>query len=414
MLQVTKLPSGLQVATYKLSSQAAGVYVTIRAGKRYENQSEKGLSHFLEHLLFNGTKGYPTEQKLNDSVRSLGGDLGARTSTEWVGFYAKVLKEHLNQAIKTISEQLQYPLLQETSIQKEMGVIQNELTHDISSSSHWSGRKIMTALWQNQSLGTTDEEQIENLKNININLLRNFMKKFYIAGNMVIAVAGDLDHKEVSEKVAKYFSDLPQGNAPNFKPAESSHGIKLISKAGYKHVSVVLGFYGPDHASSDRFATRLLGSILSQKLMEKIRYELGFVYGIGTRFFTFQDTGGLTINFSNLPGKTTEVLKQVQSELKEIRLGSITNKELDRAKARVKSNFVFQSESSLGLADEYSFRVLFDLKPLLVSEAVKEFEKVSMEEINNVASTYLDLQNFKIAAAGPKKDIEELEKLYGK
>lgn len=415
MLKVTTLPSGLRVATYNIDRKMAALVVTIGAGRRYESPEEIGISHFLEHLLCTGTKSYPNPKSLKDSIESLGGFRNAYTLTDHTYFVVEILNEYLDQALKTVSEQLQDSLLKHEEIEKQKEIIKHELQGYIDDPENFANRSVNQVLWAKQPIGGAIQEEIANLSNINSDLIKNYLDKHYLASNMVITIAGKVDHDEWVKKVSSSLDRLPQATPQIPEPASNVAGTELkLEPREIKKLNLRLSFFGPSRHDSDRYATRLMRDILGHNLLDELRHQKGLTYGVNVDYVGLEDTGKLVVSGSFQAGKVEEVTKIISDNIMKMKSELTSTEDLSRSKARVKSNIVRLNERVFGLAEDYAFRIFFNLKPLLIEDEVKLFEKVSEKDILESANKYLDQSYFKVVAVGPAEDIKELEKLYGK
>lgn len=414
MLKVTTLPSGLRVATYNIDRKMAALVVTIGAGRRYETVEEIGVSHFLEHLLCTGTKSYPTPMSLKDSIESLGGYRNAYTSTDNTSFVVEILNEYLDQALKTVSEQIQDSLLKPEEIEKQKEIIKHELQGYIDDPENFASRLVNQILWPKQPMGGAIQDEIINLPNINLDLIKNYMDKHYMASNIVVTIAGKVNHDEWVKKVSLALDRLPKGTPHSPAPATNVNKSELkLEPREIKKLNLRLSFFGPSRHDTDRYATRLMRDILGHNLLDELRHQKGLTYGVSVDYAGLEDTGKLIVSGSFQAGKVEEVTKIISDNILKIKSEIASPEELSRSKARVKSNIVRLSERVFGLAEDYAFRIFFNFKPLLIEDEVELFERVSEKDIMESANKYLDQSYFKVAAVGPEADIKELENLYG-
>lgn len=413
MLKVTTLPSGLRVATYKIDRQAAALVVTVGVGRRYEAEPEKGISHFVEHVLNNGTTSYPNPRELRESVEVVGGSKGAATSDEKTVYNVTILNEHLDQALKTAAEMIQDSVFDPVQTQGEKETLKSEVHRLNDDSGRFVGRLITEALWPGQPLASRKDLEEQNFETLSLPEVKKHFDTYYTAPNMVVTVAGNVDHETWVEKIEKSFSKLPVKPAPSFTPAVYKPGISLRTEVrDLKETKFDLAFYGPSRRDNDRFAVGILRSILGKSLFYKLREELRLSYNPYSDMAIFEDTGCLEFGGSFKVGKIRELAKAIMSEIDTFKNGGFEESELEFARARIKSNIILKNESVFALAGSYSNRVFHNNEPLLLEDEIATIEKLTKDDIIRVANKYLD-DNFKIAAIGPANDIETLENLYG-
>lgn len=414
MLQVSTLPSGLRVATYKIDRQAAALVVTVGVGRRYELEKQKGLSHYVEHILFNGTKTYPSARLLRDSVEELGGNIGAGTSDEKTVYDATILLEHLDQGIKTLSEMIQDSLFDEKESEAEKETLRSEIHRLNDNPGRFIGRLITEALWPGQPLASRKDLEEKNFEHLTASQVKEHFRTYYTAPNMVVTIAGNVLHEEGLKKISTAFSRLPINPAPVFPPAIQNSGVSL--RAGIKDLKQIkldLAFYGPNRRDDDRFAVRILRSVLGKRIFYKMVSDLRLSYDPYSDYVTFEDTGFLEFGGSFVRGKVREALATIFTEIENLKKGDLQTSELEFARSRIKSSIILRNESVFALAGTYSSRVFNNVEPLLLEDEVEIVEKLSKKDIIQASQKYLN-NNFKIAAIGPEEDIKDLEKLYGK
>lgn len=414
MLKVTTLPSGLRVATYKINRKAASISATIGVGRRYEQKGQKGLSHYVEHVLNNGTKSYPSSRALRESVEVVGGLKSAGTGDERTTYEVNILGEHLDQGLKTLSEIIQYSLFDPKQAELEKETLRSEIHRLVDSPGAFLGRLVTEALWPNQPLASRKDLEEENFLKLTLADVKKHWQTYYTAPNMVITIVGSVSHNEWVKKVGQAFESLSSKPAPSFPPAKEIAGVVLRTEArDLKQTKLEVAFYGPDRRDPQRFVVRILRSILGKRLFYKLREDLNLSYSPFSDYTTFEDTGFLEFGSSFVPGRINDVTTAIFDEISELKESGIQPNELEFAKARIKSGIILHNESLFALAASYSTRVFNNTKPLLLEDEVEIIEQINEKEVLTAAKKYLT-ENYKIAAIGPEKDIRELEKLYGK
>lgn len=413
MLQVSMLPSGLRVVTYKIDRQMSGVVVITGAGSRYETGQEIGSSHFLEHILMAGTKTYPSSIELRDAVESLGGSRNAHTGREHVTFEIDILKEHLDFALKTIAEQLQDSIFDEEEIEKQKSIIQGELLRNRTNQEKYISWKINELLWPDQPLGGDATLEEKNLPSMNKAALKKFLNDHYTTSNTVVCIAGEVDHSEYVKKISRWFDRVPLTTSPSFLPAQENHKkVVIFEPKGLKQTHLALAFYAPSRRDSDRLAARLLAMVLDRNIVTRLRYEGGLTYHISTGYNSYEDTGRFIVNGTFHPEKTKAALENLFKEIERVKKEGVKDDTLTRAKSRLKTLSIRAEENVASLVDEYALRTFFGYEPILIQDEVALIERITPEKVQQVAKKFLN-EDFKMLVTGPKKELAELESLYG-
>ncbi len=415
MLKITKLPSGLKIATYKIDRKAAAISFSFKGGNRNETPTELGTAHFLEHILLKGSKKYPSPKLVKESVQSLGGNIGGVTDNEQTVFHSRILLENIDQPLDTLTDIIQFPLLDPVIIEREKEIIKEEYNRYNNNFERRAFQFGSELLWRGHPLGKPiDIWALDNLVNITPHSIKEFMSKHYIFDNCVVMIVGNVDHEEWVEKVSNKFDSISNKGAEISPVLKKLPGIQFKGEVrDTKQVNLNVSFYAPGFQNEDRFAVRIANSIWDLRIINNLRYEHGLSYSPGTSFNPYQELGAWRVSGEFKSGSLKESTGEILKEAKLLSSSIPTEQELVSAKARVKSGLVFSSESVLSIRDNYAEKILLDIKPLEMEEVINHYEKVSVEDVKRVAKIYLT-DDFKVSAVGPVADINELEKLYGK
>ncbi len=300
--------------------RSVSVGVWVGAGSRRENTGENGICHFLEHMLFKGTH-HRSAEDIARGVDSIGGNLDAFTAKELVSFNTKVLDEHLPIAFDILADLVLNPLFQPEDIQKEKGVILEELkmeednpeylVHEIFSSNFWTGHPLGKSI-----LGTKD-----SIARFDRSMVEDFWRRHYVPGNIAITAAGNLEHAQLVELVAKYFASLPTADAAAPESAPATHArLTIRNKRSLEQVHVCLGVPSYPLTHENRFTCYvlnvLLGGGMSSRLFQKIRERLGLAYAVFSELSLYRDTGCLVV-YAGTSAKTLR--RVVECTLEEFR-----------------------------------------------------------------------------------------------
>src|ERR1700722_20746114 len=350
-LKRTVLPNGLIVLTERmehLRSVAMGVW--IKSGSRAEEAEINGISHFVEHMLFKGTRSR-SAQMIAREMDSIGGNLDAFTGKETICFNVKSLADHVPIALDVLSDLVLNPIFAAPDIERERGVILEEikidednpdvLVHELFTQSFWKGHPLGWPI-----LGTT-----KTVRRLDQDKLFEYHNDRFHGGNIVFSAAGTLDHDPFTDAVAAKFSQLAGGETLHELSApEASAGIVLRNKRSLEQVQICLGVPAPPITDENRYATLILNTVLgggmSSRLFQSIREERGMVYSIFSDLSPYRDTGTLCIYAGTSAGKALEMLDLVMAEFTALKETPLTAEELHRAKEQVKGNILLGLESS--------------------------------------------------------------------
>jgi len=412
MYKKTKLGNAVRVITYampKMKSVSIGIWINV--GGRFESVESKGISHYLEHLVFKGTKIY-SYRKLKESIEGKGGSLNGFTAEEMTCFLVKLPSEYLDLGLDVLSDMVINPLIPHEEVEKERFVILEELKMYRDLPQSYVYELLDELLWPRQLLGMSIIGTVESINSINQKKLRLFKENYYTPANIVISIAGALNHESCVEKIEKKFSLLKKLELNTFsKVIEADTGPK--SNIFYKDTEqthIALGFHGFDREHPLRYAQSLLhvilGGNMSSRLFNEVREHRGLAYEIGTQVKRFKDTGAFLVHAGIDNKKINQAVELILKELNKIKDELVTQDELKRAK----EFFLGQLEMALEDTMEYMLwigeaTVSLD-KAYYLEEIVKSINKLKREDLQKAALYLFKENKIHLALIGPVKESE--------
>jgi len=346
-----KLKNGIRVVCERIPyvrSVSTGIWV--RTGSRNENTDNNGISHFIEHMLFKGTRNR-TAAQIAECIDNIGGQINAFTGKECTCFYTRTLDEHIETALDVLSDMFFNSLFDNKDIALEKKVILEEinmyedspedLVHDMLSETVWLGTSIGQPI-----LGTKS-----SLGNINRSMILDYMNERYTQSNTVIAIAGNYDEERLETLLEKYFGSREPRDVKGQEPqkAEFMPAIRVKEK-DTEQVHVCIGFEGIRTGDDDIYPllaiSNLLGGGMSSRLYQKIREEKGLVYSIYSYPTTYTDTGLFTIYAGMNPENLKIVASLIEEEIVNLKKHGMTRDELERTKEQMKGNYILGLEST--------------------------------------------------------------------
>jgi len=404
-LRRTVLPNGLIVLTERmehLRSVAMGVWV--KSGSRCEAAEINGISHFVEHMVFKGTRSR-SAQRIAREMDSIGGNLDAFTSKETICFNVKSLADHVPIAMDVLTDLVLNPIFALPDIERERGVILEEikidednpdvLVHELFTQSFWKGHPLGKPI-----LGTT--ETVKGLKQEQLFAYHN--DRFH-GGNMVFSAAGNLDHDEFTESVAQRFAPLLGGLAPDELPAPSASArIVLRNKKSLEQVQICLGVPAPPITDESRFATLILNTVLgggmSSRLFQTIREERGLAYSVYSDLSPYRDTGNLCVYAGTSAGKALQVVELILAELRSLKQTPIEAEELTRAKDQLKGNILLGLESSNSRMANLARQEMYFHQFFTVDEIIARIDEVTAEQVQSMAQRLFHPEGIAVTLLG--------------
>lgn len=417
MYQVTRLENGLTVATAEMPHMASvslGIWVGI--GSRYEPERINGVSHFIEHLLFKGTKKRSAKQ-ISQDVEGIGGYLNAFTSEENTCFYSKARHDCFDELLDVLADMVLNSTFVPVEIGKERDVIKEELAMYMDQPQQYVHELLNATMWPDQPLGRSITGTEKNLDYIRRKHLVDFQRTNYIAPSTLVAAAGRLDHKNVVKAVKRYIKSWPNGKPARFAPAieqQTKPNVHLFSKKT-EQTQLALGVRTCPRHDERRFGLRLLNAVLgenmSSRLFQTIREDQGIAYSIYSSNSFFDDTGDLVISAGLDEGNLEKTLKIIVREMKKLREQPVSKSELRRACDYV----IGQLELSLENSENQMMWVgehMLGYGKIFNPDAVKlRLSKVTAADIRRAAIEFLVPNRLNLALISPMKSANGFEKI---
>ncbi|MCK9445881.1 insulinase family protein [bacterium] len=413
MYKKTTLKNGLRIITVpQKESRAVTVLVMTGTGSKYEQKKFSGISHFAEHMMFKGTKKRKGPMKVSGVMDEIGGDMNAFTGEEYTGYYAKVDATHFDIAVDWISDIFINSTIPDTEIEKERGVIIEEIKMFDDNPMRNIGDAWRKALYGDQPAGWFIGGIKESVSNIKRGDIINYIHSQYTAKNTVVCVVGNIKEKKAIESVKNCFSKIP--TATNIKKVpviESTEPNVYILDKKTKQTTMALGVRGYDHLHKDRYVldimATLLGGMMSSRLFDEVREKLGAAYYVGTYNESESDTGSFS-TFAGIDSSKLEiVIKTILKEYNKLTKVKVSEKELRKIKDHLRGKIVLGMESLDAQASFYCTQELLKNRILSIEEIIKEIEKVKASDIMRVAKDIFKEEKLNLAIIGPYKGKEE-------
>lgn len=405
------LPNGLRIVTEAMPyvrSVSLGVWVA--SGSRSEQGPENGLSHFIEHMVFKGTKNRSAED-IARSVDSVGGGLDAFTSKELVSFNAKVLDEHLPIALDILADLALNPVFREEDIEKEKSVILEEIKMEADQPEFVLHEMFISNFWKGQALGKPILGTRETVKKFTRQVLCDYYNRVYTPKNILITAAGNLDHEHIVRLVQEKFASLPESAGPAALALPKSHApIILKKKESLEQVHIAIGVPAYPLAHELRFPLYVLNTVLgggmSSRLFQDIREKQGLAYAVYSELNLFSDTGCLTVYAGTAVETAKQVVTSVIQEFRRLKLDLIGEDELRRAKDHLKGSLMLGLESTSSRMSNLARQEIYFDHFMTLDEMLESIETVGRDQVRDIAEEFFTADNVALAMLGRIGGIE--------
>lgn len=416
----TILSNGLRVITIPMPSvESATVMVMVGAGSRYETTQNNGISHFLEHMAFKGTKKRPSALAISTLIDGIGGSWNAFTDREVTGFFIKSASEHIDLAMDVLSDMLKNSKLDQKEIDKERGVILEEINMYEDLPMQRIDDFYKRLLYGDTPMGRDIAGVKEVIKNINRVDFVNYMSSLYSPKNMTVVVAGGIKTEKAEDLVRKYFGEMKQFDTLIYdKVVENQRDPKVfLSTKKTEQTHIAIGFRTVPLSHNDRYALSLLSTILggsmSSRMFHEVREKRGLCYYVRTYAMHYQDCGSLATYAGLDSNRIDEAIRVIleQYEAVKDRGSKITEEELKRAKDFVKGHMVLELEDSKSVAGFYAQQEILEKEIKSPKDVIEKMEKVTLEEVIGAAKKYFIKQSLNLAIIGNFDSRQKFENL---
>jgi predicted Zn-dependent peptidase len=404
-LRRTVLPNGLTVLTERMEhmrSVAMGVW--IKSGSRCEPAEANGISHFVEHMLFKGTRSR-SAQAIAREMDSIGGNLDAFTGKETICFNVKSLADHVPIALDVLADLVLNPIFASTDIERERGVILEEIKIDEDNPDVLVHELFTQSFWKDHPLGKPILGTSKTVGRVDQQSLSGYHGDRFHGGNMIFSAAGNLDHDQFTEAVAQKFSTLAGGETLNELPAPASSArILLRNKKSLEQVQICLGVPAPPITDENRYATLILNTVLgggmSSRLFQTIREERGMAYSIYSDLSPYRDTGTLCVYAGTSAGKALEVVELILEEFRRLKQEPLSEEELTRAINQVKGNILLGLESSNARMANLARLEMYFHEFITVDEIIARIGEVQAAQVQTMSQRLFDSEQVAVTLLG--------------
>ena len=411
------LPNGLRVISIPMPSfESATALVMVGAGSRYETRKNNGISHFLEHMAFKGTQKRPSALDISSLIDGIGGEFNAFTGKEYTGYYVKAAKTNVETTLDVLSDMLQHSKLDPTEIEKEKGVIAEEINLYEDMPMRKIGDIYERLLYGDTPMGWDIAGEKDIIRMITRDDFIAYMDEFYSPHNMTVVIAGGVEPGAMQELASEYFGKMKKFASAKPKAVKEMQKKPevLIQEKKTEQIHIALGVRGASVQSPDRYELEVLASILgggmSSRLFSEVREKRGLAYYVRSSSDEYKDTGSLVSTAGIDPKRVKEAVEVMMQEYQKVASGSmnITDKELKKAKEYIKGHLVLELEDSRAVSTFYAHQELIEDEILNPDEVLEKVDAVTVDQVDAVGKKYFVDEGLNLALIGNFSDRQAL------
>ncbi len=362
---------------------SVAISVRVIGGSIYEKDDEVGIAHFLEHIVLDGSKKYPSKKLISSIIEEEGGFRDAVTNKEKIEYTVKIIKDNVESAFEFLSEIIINPLISEEDIIKEKKIIEQEINRIKSDPEKYSDRFIFSGVFPDSRLGKLNTGDVEDIKKIQRDKVLSFHRRTHCARNMIISVCGDITEDEVRNLLNKYFKDLNEGERMEIVPLNNVPSKEIIIENinGIKQATLTVG-YRSDLSNLDEYcaldlAYRVLMVGSYARLKYEIREKKALAYAVSGSNYRGRNYGIVNFRIGLDNESIKECISIIRSELSRISTELISNDELNKAFTLIKSAQIFNFENSISLASFYSEILATNGRLMSADEVLSKYKEIS-------------------------------------
>ncbi len=421
--KLNKLGNGLRVLTVPMSShESATLTVWVKTGSRNEAENVGGISHFLEHMVFKGSRKRKTTKAITEVLDSIGGEFNAATSKDYTLFYVKSSLETFDIATDVLSDMVLTPLLEAKEIEREKGTIVQEIAMYEDSPSRNIHDVFENLIFKGNSLEKDIAGTPDSVKSMKREDFVNYRDEHYHTDKMLVTVAGGIKEKDAVKLANKYFNKVAKNKIKqNEKPIEDLNlttgpNFKLKNKKT-EQANFILGFTGDGRKYKNRYAQSVLSAILganmSSRLFTEVRERRGLAYFVRSSVERYQDIGYLGTYAGVDPKKAEEAIKIILDQCYGLasKKYPVGKKEFEKAKGFLKGRFALSLEDAEAVSDFFAEQELFDNERLTPKDVVARLEKVTIDDVYEEANRLFIPSHLNLALIGPYTNEDKFKKL---
>ena len=400
--KIITLENKLRISVDEMKEiETISIAVFVKTGSRNENLENNGISHFLEHMAFKGTKSR-TAKQIAEQFEDIGGKINAYTSRETTVYYVKILKKDVEFAVEFLSDILQNSTFDKTELEKERGVILQEIAMTNDTPDDIIFDYFQETAFPHQPLGRSILGPAENVKNFTQADLQHYIDQQYNYGNITVCASGNISEEKFTQYVKKYFNKLGNKNLQDFEVGKYQGG-NFFKEKDLEQLHTLIGFNSVSYLDDNYYTCQILASILgggmSSRLFQSVREDLGLAYSIYAFNYSNADSGIFGIYCGTDPQKSSKMLDAVKQEIQKI-INNVSKKELDRTINQITAGLLMSRESSHNRCQKLGSDILTKGRIVSHEEIIKKVSQISIDDVQNFAQNIFSKSDNTFVALG--------------
>ena len=415
MIQRDVLPNGVRIVTEKIDYvQSASIGIWVGVGARDESDTLRGVSHVIEHMLFKGTN-KRNAQQIADEIDSVGGILNAFTDKEYTCYYSKVLSEYIDVAVDVLSDMFLNSVIDLSELKRETNVILEEIKRHEDQPDDLVHDVFFETIWPKHVLGKSVIGTVETVSSFKPDDLFGYMRRRYTPDTIVVAAAGNLEHKQIVDMVAARFGDLTGSRSDWREPdrtPEAHLSSKLVAKP-VEQVHVVMGVQGFPQSDDNKYKLSIIDTVLgggmSSRLFQEIREKRGLAYSVGSYSVGYREGGLFAVYSGSSPESAPEVISIVRDECGKIADKNVSDTEVIRAKNQIRGALVMGQESMSNRMMRMGKNELVHNRIIPIEEIMEKIQNITTDDIHAVGHHLFGSGEFAMAQVGPVETTSDAQ-----
>lgn len=416
--KITKLKNGLTIVEVPSNdSQSVVVDIFVKTGSRSETAKENGISHFLEHFLFKGTKKYPNAKTIAELVDSIGGEMNANTGKEHTQYFIKADSRHMQMIFEVLTDMIQNPLLDSEELEREKGVIVEEINMYKDTPMIEVDNVLEGIMWPKDELGRDIAGTKSTVTKFNREMFESYLHRHYQTSNMLIGISGKYNQKLLDRLIKKYWSKVEKHKFhKHSKVTDKQNKVRVkITYKDTEQAHLVIGFKGLNYNDKRNDAAAVLSAVLgggmSSRLFTEVRERRGLAYYVRAMSGNYIDTGVFSVSSGVQVKKIEDAIIVILKELKKIKNSLVDEKELHKAKEYIKGKSILALEDNQTRLDWFLEQAAFYNRMTTPQKFFDRIDKIKSSDVQKIARDLFQNKNMSLSVIGPYKSDKAFKKV---